>query len=295
MRTARGLAFVMALVLAGVTGMVVSSTADRAVPAGGSRVDVSPETWIEGVVKTEGLESFVLREVAVAGETAGRTVTITVTDETKFFVGHKPASPGDVKVGRKVRVQIKGALVDDAATALIVRVEPKNTDLIGMIESVSRDPGGNLISFVLSTTGKDAGKVITISVTPGTKYNLRQKPGAQTDVKVKDKAGVLIKGALEGDTATALIVWVYPLNTEVKGIVQSISAGGLTSFVLSGTGKDAGKLITVSVTADTKYYWDQKPGSSSDVKVNDRAGVLIKGPLTGTTGTALIVWVYPPE
>lgn len=121
---------VVVLVLSFLALTVASFAADQ--PQGqGERKHLDPALICSGVVKSvtkdgDTLKSFVLTTMATPEKPAA-DVTISVTDKTKYMKGKTAATSADVVVGAKVLVRLKAALVDNAGTAVVVRILPAET------------------------------------------------------------------------------------------------------------------------------------------------------------------------
>jgi hypothetical protein len=155
----------------------------------------------------------------------------------------------------------------------------------GTVVSVKRDKAGKLAAFVVK---QGDGKSVTIKVNAQTKYSSGFTPASASQVKPKLMVGVQLPKA--GVYTAVHVGWRGP-EVYTGGAVQSVKLGPgkkLASFVIK---QGDGKLITVMVSASTKYFGGPKVTTPVFVKKGAQVGVMF--PRKGSN-QALSVMAAPP-
>jgi hypothetical protein len=181
---------------------------------------------------------------------------------------------------------------------------PSPNGISGTVQSITTVSGA-LQSFVLrpfAPPNQPQPPDLTILVTAGTKYFNGPNAGSASDVKAGVNADVLLQAPLSNNQGTAQEVHILPAGPpppKVAGTVKSISpaTGALQSFVLrpfAPPNQPQPPDLTISVTANTKYFNGPQTATSDVVKVGVAVEALLKTPPQNNAGTAVEVHILPP-
>jgi hypothetical protein len=169
--------------------------------------------------------------------------------------------------------------------------------VFGTVASVDM-PNGRLTAFTLRTPRQG---VVTITVTPETRYWVHGQKAMTGTVGVGDRVGVMLKGEIADGRGMALAVGTGGMMMRkhhhgVMGTVKSVAMddkGTLTSLKLETC---KGAEVTILVTDQTKYFAGKGKGEGNrgDVKVGDRIGVMLAGKVENGQGTAKAIGIHGP-
>ena len=179
----------------------------------------------------------------------GWTRTISVTSTTTITKGGQTIAVTALKVGDEVRLrQVRNADGSYTVTAITV----PTAQLGGEVTAVA--------GTTITVKGKrDAARVITVN--GSTVYKLGSAAASKADVKVGSE--VTAAGTLDGDTFTAITVWIA--RPSVAGEVT-----GKTADTITVKRKD-GSTATIHVSSTTTYATrGDKTASLADIAVGSR-------------------------
>ncbi len=227
---------------------------------------------VTGVIQSLGNSSFVIR----VGK-GKRTMTVNVSDQTKFTTVQGAGTFSDLKVGETVQVKGQVNTVDKSIDATSVLAEPPS----GTVATIKGQ------TFTLTTSD---GKTVVVNASDATNVYVDTVPVLLKSVEIGQTLGYEGTTASDGSISVDKL-WLLSLP-RVRGKVTTINGNSVTLQTATSS-------VTINLSPNTTYAMNGKTRSNStptvssvqSIQVGSQLSVAEDAKATSGTPTAVLVLI----